>query len=139
LVNGKEILIRSAQYSIAITMINVILCIIISLASSGGLEPNQISGNLGNFTLLESVVLFLTGAYVGWANTDRIVASYEGEDPTIARVPDGRGGWFVALISRRRILSREDDGGKIERAFDFILCGAILFVETVALALFSGY
>ncbi len=137
--NGKRILIKSAQYSIALTILNMIFSLIISQVSSGGLEVNQITGNLGNITLLESVVLFLTGAYVGWPNTASIVDSDNSEDLTVARVPDARGGWFVALIGRRRIVSSEDDGSKIGRAFSFIMCGALLFAEIVALALFTGY
>lgn len=150
MVTGKKILIKSAQYSIILTIINVILSLVLSLVFSGGLETNQITGNLGNITLLESVCLFLA-APVSLYNTASKKDSNKGEDNnegqdnnededyTIARVPDGRGIWKVALIGRRRIVPSEGDRSNVGGTFTFILCGAILFIEIVALALISSY
>jgi hypothetical protein len=154
-VTGKKILIKSTQYSIILTIINVFLSLVLSQLFNGGLETNLITGNLGNITLLESVCLFLAAPVSLYNSASTKVSkkdegsnegevsdegqdNEEGEDYTIARVPDGRG-WRVALIGRRRIAPIEGDGSRVGRAFTLILCGAILFIEIVALALISGY
>lgn len=147
---GTKILVKSAKYSIILTIINVIISLVVSLIFTGGIETSQITGNLGNITLLESVCLFLA-APVTLYNTATRRDSYrsdgsaegdenkEDEDYTIARVPNGRGGWFVGLIGRRRAVPNEGDRGNVGKALTFVLCGAILFVETVALAFMSSF
>lgn len=122
---GTKILVKSVKYSIILTIINVILSLVVSLIFTGGIEINQLTGNLGNITLLESVCLFLA-APVTLYNTATRKDSYAGEesdegdenkkddDYTIARVPNGRGGWFVGLIGGRRAVPDEGNRSNVE-------------------------
>jgi len=148
---GTRILIKSARYSIILTIINLILSAVISMIFSGGIETSQIAGNLGNLTLLESVILIFLSAPASLYNTasrqdryegeesDEEVKNKQGDDYTVARLPDGHGGWFVGLIGKRRAVPYEGDNSNVERALTFISWGVMLLLETVVLARITGY
>ena len=131
----KEILIKSAQLSIGLTLVNIIFSLILSQASFGVLETKQFMGTLGNITLLESMLLFIYGFIGAYSNTERL-RWYNKDDNNSVNVRTRIGIW--AFPTKRRMEVVDDgDPGKEWRYFTSILCGGIFLIETVALALLT--
>jgi hypothetical protein len=117
----KQIIIRSIRLTIILNTITVIISIILSVFFPRGLSISEINGYFGDITFLEVVLLFLFGSANQFTWTEK---------------------WASAITSYFR---RPSDGGEDEEEsatteksiIVFLLCGAFLFVEVVALALLS--
>jgi hypothetical protein len=115
--NIKQILKKSFKLGIYLTIINVVFSVVVSKVYSNSLDLNQIMAIFGNFTLIEAMALFLYGGSVDITGTAK---------------------WFSAM----RILGiqkkewREGDSRIAEqKALVYFICGIILLVETIILAL----
>ena len=119
--NIKQIIIKSIRLSIILNIMTVILSIILSVIFPRGLSISEINGYFGDITFLEVVIVFLFGSANQFTWTEK---------------------WASAITSYFR---RPSDVGEDEEvsvatersALFYLLCGAFLFVEVVALALLS--
>ena len=94
----------------------------------------QVIGTLGNIALLESMLLFIYGFIVVRTYTKHLKVENEYEPyPVYVRVLQWVG-WRLPTI-KRIVGVDEGDPRKERRGYIFLLCGAILFAEIVALAL----
>lgn len=121
--------------TLVLTVVNIIISIILSNTYFGSIVTNQIIGILGNITLLESGILFLYGIISAYSYTPRLRWDNKEEyDSTPVRF---KGGNWVVATKRRLGLVDDDDPAKQVRPYVSLLCGAILLVEIVALALLT--
>jgi hypothetical protein len=127
-------LIKSAQFSLGITLVNVILSLILSQVFFEGFATGQFIGTLGNITLLESMLLVIYGSIVFWTNTKKLRAEKTYE-PYPVYIRAGRWVRWVLPTMRRIVGVDEGDPRKERRGFFFLLCGAFLLAEIIALAL----
>jgi hypothetical protein len=135
---------KSIRLSVILTIVNVVLSLVLSKVFSGGLEVGQITGSFGNVTLLEAMALFLYGggvdftSSVKWSSIVRFLRI-----PTKPKEDDERSDVFTEGHTKpKRISERESEIEKSRsgerRAIVYIISGAILLVEIVALAMLSS-
>jgi hypothetical protein len=141
---NKQILIKSLQLSLILTIVNVALSIVLSKVFSVGIELGQITGFFGNFTLLEVMTLFLYGGAVDftssvkWSSALRLLripikAKEEGK-----KLDTSLGGQSKLNKESEREWETEKSRSGERRAIVYILSGVILLAEIVALAVLSG-
>jgi hypothetical protein len=123
--------------------VNVVLSFVLSKAFSGNLELGQITASFGNVTLLEAMALFLYGGAIELTSTVmwssmmrllRIPTKHSEEDEMLFT----RVGVLTRLIKKSAKDIDKKPRSTEPRAITYILCGGILLVEIVALALLSG-
>ena len=115
--NIKQILKKSFKLGIYLTIINVAFSIVVSKVYSNSLDLNQIMDIFGNLTLVEAMALFLYGGAVDITGTAK---------------------WSSAMgvLGIQKKEWKEGDSRNAEqRAVVIFLCGIILLVETISLAL----
>ena len=117
----KQIIIRSIQLTIILNVITVILSVILSVTFPRGLTISEINGYFGDITGVEVVIALLFGSAIQFTWTEK---------------------WASAITSYfRRPSGGEDDeefSPTTERnSLAVVLCGVFLFIEVVALALFT--
>ena len=136
--DAKRMLTVASRYAAVLLAADLILGALLSLVFAGGFDWGQFLGYFGDLTLVESVGFFLVGGSTGLYD----VASSrpeENEGVMVSRVPGGRGNWFIAIISRKRVGAEDEDDTRIVRAFIYLLSGAMLFAVTVALTKVTGF
>jgi hypothetical protein len=129
----RNIIIKSIQLTLVLTVVNIIISFILSKAYFGSIETYQITGILGNVTLLESGLLFLYGFIGAYLNTPRL--RWDNKDENTSTPVRLKTGHWVIPTKRRMIVVDDNDPSKQGRPFVSILCGAILLAEIVALAI----
>jgi hypothetical protein len=141
---NKQILIKSIRLSIILTIVNVVFSIVLSKVFSGSFEMGQITGYLGNVTLLEVMLLLLYGSAIDFTSTTKWSSAMkllrittkrnEDEEMSVTRV----GKQMKLTKNRMRELEGDKTRSAERRALLYVLCGAILLAEIVALALLSS-
>ena len=132
----RNIIIKSIQLALVLTVVNIIVSFILSSTYFGSIVTSQIIGVLGNITLLESGVLFLYGIISAYSYTPRL--RWGNEEEYVSTPVRFKGGDWVVATKRRLGLVDDGDPVKQERPYVSLLCGAILLVEIVALALLTA-
>jgi len=126
------------RYLVIFAVIDAFASLAISLILSGGIDSGLFLGYLGDLTLLETVAFFLLGASAGLYDVAASRPS-EDEEGEVTRVPSGRGGWVLALVTRRRVGTEDESGEEMIRALTYVACDVMLFALTVVLAKLAGY
>ncbi|MGD0804427.1 MAG: hypothetical protein ABSA11_10190 [Candidatus Bathyarchaeia archaeon] len=117
----KQIIIRSIRLTIILNVITVIFSVILSTFFPRGLSISEINGYFGDITGVEAFIALLFGSANQFTWTEK---------------------WASAITSYFRRPSGgvkdEEESPTAERSFlAFVLCGVFLFIEVVALALFT--
>ena len=141
----EPIFMGAVKYWIILTLTSIGLASVFAIVT-GGLDFSRFTAYMGDLALLLSLIMILTGVSVGMSWVKRTQGDNEEEEGEITRVPDGRGSLYIARITRRRVINEEDNKNEgnearadsMVRALTYVLCGAMMFTETVALAITVG-
>ena len=123
---------------------NVVFILVLSKVFSGTFESGLITGYLGNLTLLEASFMFLYGSAVDFTSTERWASTLKilklSTEPRDKKEEKKTSFEEKAhsVPNNTNELNREKKRNTETRAITYVLCGAILLAEIMALALING-